>query len=119
MAVAAPAILVQSYPIRRGHYKNVEGVRLRDVIEMSFGPATEEEGRFVASYGALARITAWADKGGLHVDTQTNPNVDNDTAVSTRERWNAFLERATGFTTKQRGKKAQEESKKGVPDVEA
>jgi hypothetical protein len=108
---------VQSYPIRRGHYKNIEGVRLKDMMEMAFGPVHEEEGKFVASYGALERIVAWADPKSLHVDTKANLNVDNDTAVRTRERWNAFLEQATGYTSKQRAKKIQEETKKGVPEV--
>ena len=110
---------MQTYPIRRGHYKNVEGVRLKDVLEMSFGPVVDEGGKFVASYGGLARIVAWADKAALHVDTKANPQVDNDTAVRTREAWNAFLERATGYNSKQRAKRIQEEAKKGVPEVEA
>jgi hypothetical protein len=99
---------VQSYAIKRGHYKNVEGVRLKDVMEMVFGPCQEEGGRFVASFGALTRITAWTDKAGLHVDTVANPNVDNETAVRTRQSWNTFLERATGFDAKQRAKRAQD-----------
>ena len=110
---------MQTYPIRRGHYKNVEGVRLKDMMEMSFGPVTDEGGKFVATYGALSRIVVWAEKTTLHVDTQANPQVDDDTAVRTRQAWNAFLEKATGYTAKQRSKKIQEEAKKGAPDVEA
>lgn len=110
---------MQTYPIRRGHYKNIEGVRLKDIMETTFGPAREEGGKFVAAFGALERITAWADKTALYVDTATNPKVDNDTAVRTREAWNTFLERATGFTAKQRQKKVQDETKKGEPDVKS
>jgi hypothetical protein len=109
---------VQNYSIRRGHYKNIEGVRLKDVLESTFGPAQEEDGKFVCSYGALTRIVAWADKAALHVDTQANPDVDNETAVRTRQAWNSFLERATGFDAKQRAKRVQEDAKKDVPDVE-
>jgi len=109
---------VQTYPIRRGHHKNIEGVRLKDVMEMSFGPVSDEAGKFVAAYGALSRIVAWADKTGLHVDTTSNLKVDNETAVRTREAWNAFLERATGYDAKQRAKRIQDEAKKDVPDVE-
>ena|SRR2546422_9815740 len=109
---------MQAYPVRRGHFKNIEGVRLKDILEMSFGPVAEENGKFVCSYGALSKITAWTDSKSLHIDTVANPNVDNDTAVSTRERWNAFLEKATGYTSKQRAKKIQEEAKKDVPDVD-
>ena len=106
---------MQSYPIKRGHYKNVEGPRLKDLMELTFGPVQDEGGKFVASYGALERVVAWADKTSLHVDTVSNPKVDDDTAVRTRQAWNAFLETATGYTTKQRSKKVQEDAKKGVP----
>ena len=109
---------MQTYAIRRGHYKNIEGVRLKDVMESTFGPAAEEGGKFVCSYGALTRIVAWADKAALHVDTQANPNVDNETAVRTRQAWNSFLERATGFDAKQRAKRVQEDGKKGVPGAD-
>ncbi len=110
---------MNTYPLRRGHFKQIEGVRLKDVMEMSFGPVTEEDGKFVASYGALARVVAWTDGKSVFVDTTTNPSVDDETAVSTRERWNAFLERATGYNAKQRAKKIQEAAKKDAPDVEA
>ncbi|TLZ51003.1 MAG: hypothetical protein E6K18_06075 [Methanobacteriota archaeon] len=113
----ALGIPVQSYAIKRGHYKNIEGVRLKDVMETTFGPVQDEGGKFVASYGALERIAAWTDGKSLFVDTSANPKVDDDTAVRTRQAWNTFLERATGFDAKQRSKRAQDETKKGVPDV--
>ena len=109
---------MQTYSIKRGHYKNVEGVRLKDVMETVFGPAQDEGGKFVCSYGALTRIVAWADKVALHVDTQANPNVDNETAVRTRQAWNAFLERATGFDAKQRSKRVKEETENDVPEIQ-
>lgn len=112
---------MQTYPIRRGHYKNVEGVRLKDVMELTFGPVTEEGDKFVASFGALERIVVWADKKSLYVDTAANPRVDDATAVRTRQAWNAFLERATGYDAKARAKKVQEEAKRdaGEGDVKA
>jgi len=108
---------VQSYAIKRGHYKNIEGVRLKDVMEMTFGPVQDESGKFVCSYGALDKVVAWTDGKSLFVDTVANPKVDDDTAVRTRQAWNAFLERATGFDAKQRSKRVQDEAKKDVPDV--
>ena len=35
---------MQSYAIKRGHYKNIEGVRLKDVMETTFGPVQDEGG---------------------------------------------------------------------------
>lgn len=108
---------MQTYPIRRGHYKNIEGVRLKDIMEMTFGPVADEAGKFVASYGALARIVAWADRDTLYVDTKADPKVDDATAVQTRQAWNAFLERATGYDAKARSKKIQKDAKKGEADA--
>jgi hypothetical protein len=39
--------------------------------------------------------------------------VSEDIAVDTMKRYYAFLENATGFTAKERGKKAQAKAKKG------
>src|SRR3972149_1821727 len=97
---------MQSYAIKRGHYKNIEGVRLKDVRETSFGPTQDEGGKFACSYGALEKIVAWTDGKSLFVDTAANPKVDDETAVRTRQAWNAFLERATGFDAKQRAEPA-------------
>ena len=108
---------MQSYAIKRGHFKNIEGVRLKDVLETSFGPTQDENGRFVCSYGALEKIVAWTDGKSLFVDTTANPKVDDETAVRTRQAWNAFMERATGFDAKQRAKRAQDAAKKDVPEV--
>ncbi|MBI4415520.1 MAG: DUF5611 family protein [Euryarchaeota archaeon] len=109
---------MQAYPVKRGQYKNIEGVRLKDLMEMVFGPVREEDGKFVASYGALERIAAWTDGKSLFVNTTANPKVDDETAVRTRTAWNVFLERATGFNAKQRAKRLHEEAKRGVSDVE-
>ena len=110
---------MQTYAIKRGHYKNIEGVRLKDVLESCFGPVQDEGGKFTCSYGALEKITAWTDGKNLFVDTTANPNVDDETAVRTRQAWNGFLEKATGFDAKQRSKRVQAEAKKDIPDVSA
>ncbi len=110
---------MQSYALKRGHFQNIEGLRLKDLMESSFGPVQEQEGKFVASYGAIERVAAWTDGKSLFLDSTMNPKVDNDTAVRTRQAWNAFLEKATGFDAKQRAKRAQTDAKQGVPDVKA
>jgi hypothetical protein len=42
-----------------------------------------------------------------------NPQVDNTTAGKTISAFNRFLEAATGFTTKERAKRAQQSAKAG------
>ena len=42
-----------------------------------------------------------------------NPQVDNETAAKTISAFNRFLEAATGYTTKERAKRAQQSAKAG------
>ena len=60
------------------------------------------------TFGALDPIEAWLDgKKTICIDTNMNPKVDNDTASETIAKYNDFLLRATGFTTKERKKRAK------------
>lgn len=105
---------MRAYELRRGHGKNLEGDRLRTIAAEAFGSATVEEGKVVASFGAIDKITAWTDGKQLFVDMSMKPGVPDALATETISRNNRFLEAATGYTAKERGKKAQEASKKGT-----
>ena len=79
-----------------------------------FGNAQEKDGKLVASFGALKEIAAWPGKKNvLVVDTKMDPSVGNDVAQQTIKAYNTFLEKATGFTTKERGKRVQKKAKEG------
>jgi hypothetical protein len=41
------------------------------------------------------------------------PDVDEETAIDTRKRYNKYMEEATGFTAKQRNKRLQKKLKEG------
>ncbi|MEM4729915.1 MAG: DUF5611 family protein [Thermoplasmata archaeon] len=105
---------MQDYEIRRGHQKNLEAGGLRAMMQEVFGNVAEEGGALVSSYGALARLTVVWDGGGvLKVETKMNPSVPPDVASSTIKAYNAFLERATGFTAKERAKRLQKRAREG------
>ena len=104
---------MRSYELRRGHGKNLEGDKLRAIVAEAFGGATVEDGKVVASFGAIEKLTAWTDGKQLFVDLAMKSGVPDDAATDTISRNNRFLEAATGYTAKERGKKAQEASKKG------
>lgn len=106
---------MQKYDVKRGLEKNLQPTELKAIVQESFGNASEEQGKVVASFGALARLTAWADGKILCVEAQMKIDVPNDVAAETIRCYNSFLERATGYNAKQRGKKAQERVKKGGP----
>ena len=104
---------MRAYELRRGWAKNVAGESLRGIAAEMFGSAETRDGKVVASFGAATRITAWTDGESLFVDTEMNPQVDNETAGKTITAFNRFLEAATGYNAKERAKRAQQSAKAG------
>ena len=105
---------MQEYEVRRGHQENIEPERLRNHMKDAFGNVEERDGKLVSSFGALKELVAWAcKKNTLCIDTKMDPTVPNDVAQSTIKAYNSFLEAATGFTSKERGKRVQKKAKEG------
>ncbi len=102
------------YDIKKGQASLLEGDGLKSIMEEVFGKAEEKQGLLVTSYGALSSIEAKVlSKNTLMVNTTSNPNVDNAIASETIRRYNTFLERATGFNSKQRRDRLQKKAKEG------
>jgi len=104
---------MRAYELRRGHGKNLEGDGLRAITAEAFGSATVEDGKVVASFGAIEKLTAWTDGKQLFVDFVMKTGVPDGVATDTISRNNRFLEAATGHSAKERAKKAQDAAKKG------
>lgn len=104
---------MRAYELRRGWAKNLASDSLRTIAAGVFGSAESKDGKVVSSFGAATRVTAWTDGKSLFVDTKMNPQVDNETAGKTISAFNRFLEAATGYTTKERAKRAQQSAKAG------
>jgi hypothetical protein len=105
---------MQEYEVRRGHQENIQPEKLRGHMQAAFGTVQERDGRLVSSFGALKEIVAWpAKKNALGIETVMDKNVADDVAQSTIKAYNAFLEAATGYTAKERGKRAQKKAKDG------
>ena len=102
---------MQTYGLRRGWGKKIEGGNLRSLVESSFGSAQEADSKVVTSFGALAKLTTWTDGKSLFVDTVMNREVAEDVARNTISAYNRFLEQATGYATKERAKRAQAKGK--------
>ncbi len=102
---------MQSYELKRGLAKRIEGGNLKALVASVFGAAGESDGRIVTQYGALEKLATWTDGKSLFVNTVMNPRVGDDVARSTIAKYNQFLERATGYTTKERSKRAQVKTK--------
>jgi hypothetical protein len=104
-------IIIQEYDFKRGFKKDSEK-RVLDALKSCFETDITEQagGRFVLSYGALRKITVVVgDK--LFVDSEADLNVSEDVMADTNRRFREFLWLSTGYTAKQRAKKAQESVK--------
>jgi hypothetical protein len=105
---------MQDYEIRRGHQKELEGGKLRSMMQQTFGNVAEEGGLLVSSFGALSRLAVgWDGKDILKVDTVMDTNVAPEVAQSTVKAYYGFLEKATGFSSKERSKRLQKKAKEG------
>lgn len=105
---------MQEYEVRRGHQENVEPAKLKAHMTEAFGNASEKDGKLVSSFGAIKELVAWpCKKNVLCVDTKMDTNVTNEVAQATVKAYNKFLEAATGFTSKERGKRIQKKAKDG------
>lgn len=111
---------MRDYELRRGHWKQIDGEALLHLMQDIFQDGKPEGNGFVVeNYGAISRLYAeQLGKTHLRVDTVMNAKVSNEDAQKTLRSYNDFLELATGYDAKQRGKRAQAEAKKtGDADV--
>ncbi len=104
---------MRAYELRRGHGKNLEGDKLRAIAADAFGSASAEGDKILASFGAIDKLTAWTDGKQLYVEMTMKPGVPDDLATDTISRNNRFLEAATGYSAKERSKRAQKAAKEG------
>lgn len=104
---------MQTYEIKRGHFKEIEGAKLLQLAKDVFGKASQEGEAVISSFGALESLRVWTDGNSLHVDTVTRRDVEESVAADTIRAYNRFLEMATGFTSKQRRDRLQKKAKEG------
>ncbi len=104
---------MQVYEVKRGHSKALEGEGLKQMLEELFGAVSEKQGVYIVSHGAIREMSVWFDGESLYADTNMDRDVDDATAAATISAYNSFLEKATGFTSKQRRERLQKRAKKG------
>ncbi|MEM3852590.1 MAG: DUF5611 family protein, partial [Methanomassiliicoccales archaeon] len=94
------------YPIKRKLQKSVNEDLLFSILKEEFNEARKEGEKAVTSYGALERLECWLEGKTLIVDTRSRKDVDDALALDTISKYNRFLERVTGYTSKERRKAA-------------
>jgi len=102
---------MQEYQIKRGYTKQLKETMIQGIRDQ-FGiePRAAEDGHYIISYGALLRLEVWLGAGDktLVVDTEANKAVDDETIIDTNRRFRNYLLQVTGYTAKERAKKAQQ-----------
>jgi len=100
---------MQEFQVKRGHTRDLAGDVERAFSEC-FGVKPEKgDGRFTISYGALSRMEVRIGEGGkaIVVNTISRKDADEATILDTNRRFRTFLDRVTGFTSKERVKRAK------------
>lgn len=106
---------MQKYPVNPKFLKGLELASLAATVSEVFGGARQEEGFVHAQFGAIKDLKVGSEGRALLVETVMDPSVPLEVQQETIRRYNTFLEKATGYTSKQRAKKLQEAAKKGAP----
>lgn len=97
---------MNEYDVKKGHFEKIDGDKLETMMRDLFGNVNRDGDRLKSSFGAMESLTVWTEgKKSLFVETRMNTKVDDKTASETIRLYNQFLERSTGFTSKERRKK--------------
>ncbi|MEN6442665.1 MAG: DUF5611 family protein [Methanoregula sp.] len=100
---------MQEYPIKRGLTKDLE-TRIPAELKTHFGMEPEKTGAtYHVKYGALKRLEATCGKDGKSViiNTESDLTANDETIIDTNRRFRKFLDGITGFSTKERVKRAK------------
>jgi hypothetical protein len=100
---------MQEYPIKRGLTKDLE-TRAFAELKSCFGAEPEKTGKgFRISFGALKRLDVIPGPGGksVTIDTESDLSASDVVIIDTNKRFRKFLDAVTGFSTKERVKRAK------------
>lgn len=100
---------MQEFQVKRGYTRDLAG-EVEKAFADCFGVRPEmKEGAYTISFGALSRMEVRVGEGGksVRVDTVSRRDADEATILDTNRRFRTFLDRVTGFTSKERVKRAK------------
>ena len=105
---------MQTFDIKKGHFKNLEDNGLENIIKEILGDMHKEGDKYVANFGAMKPITVWLQsKKELCIDIVTDKDVNDEVAMQTIRAKNEFLKMATGFSSKERSKRLKKKAIEG------
>nr|WP_321351621.1 DUF5611 family protein [uncultured Methanoregula sp.] len=100
---------MQEYPIKRGLTKDLE-TRAAAELKACFGVEPEKTTKgFRIRFGALKRldVTIGAGSKSVIIDTESDLSANDELIIDTNKRFRKYLDAVTGFSTKERVKRAK------------
>src|SRR5512138_2679632 len=100
---------MQEYPIKRGLTKDLDA-RAAAELKNCFGAEPAKTGKgYRIAFGALKRLDVTIGAGGKSViiDTESDLTAPDDVIIDTNKRFRKYLDAITGFSTKERVKRAK------------
>jgi hypothetical protein len=100
---------MQEYPIKRGLTKDLE-TRITAELRNCFGVEPEKTAKgYRIRAGALKRLDVTIGSGSKSViiDTESDISAADDVILDTNKRFRKYLDAVTGFSTKERVKRAK------------
>lgn len=100
---------MQEYPVKRGYTKDLQET-IGEKLKECFGvEPVREAGHFRIRYGALKVLDASCGKEGktLIIDTVSDTAATDEIILDTNRRFRRYLDAVTGYSTKERVKKAK------------
>lgn len=91
--------------MRASHRRNLELSALEGIARTHFDTVGSDASEVTASYGAIERLVVRPQGRGLLVEILMRPNVPDEVARATIDRYNGFLEETTGFNAKERARR--------------
>lgn len=100
---------MQEYPVKRGFAKDLD-TTLVEGLRQCFGTEVHRQGdHYQIRYGALTLLDVTIGKAGksVIVTTESDKGATDEVILDTNRRFRRFLDVVTGYTTKERVKKAK------------
>jgi hypothetical protein len=100
---------MQEYPVKRGFSKNLPVTMVEQLRECFETEPNQKDGHYQIRFGALKVLDAslGADGKSVIIMTESDLTVSDEVILDTNRRFRKYLDAVTGYSTKERVKKAK------------
>lgn len=97
---------MQEYPVKKTHVKSLSNEMIEALRELFETEPVQSGDVYTISFGALKRLSVRIGESGktLVLETESDPSASDEEILDTNRRFRRYLERVTGYSTKERVK---------------